>query len=153
MERGSHQGNIYRSGKAWPGFWRVQRILMEEQERGRSIRVEGACAKIQGLLPTCHPPLLCWQHLGSLRSRMIKGKKLKACGSFQHLPCGSREVWRFQSKKWLLDTPTSSWVTKFGKQLLEFHLTPGVYFWSPKSLFFELQWMLSTAAPFLGMRG
>lgn len=78
---------------------------MEEQERGRSIQVEGACAEVQGLLPNFHPALLCWQHLGSLRSRMIEGKKLKACWgaiSICLVDLDKSEDFRVKSDFWIL---------------------------------------------------
>lgn len=40
--RGNCQGNVSRSDNTWLGFWRMNRILIDEQERGRSRKGEGA---------------------------------------------------------------------------------------------------------------
>lgn len=127
MEGGSDQGNVSWSGNAWPGFWRMNRILTDEQERGRSLQMGSACAEAQ------RPALPGRLHFGSLRHGVIQGKKFTAPWGFPHLLCGSRGVWRFQRKKWVLNLPENSRETKFGSSSWNSVLLWKIRFWFPKS--------------------
>lgn len=102
----------------------MNRILTDEQERGRSFQPEATCTKMQRPIPTFYPhsPVGCI--LDPWVPEWFRERSLGGFWGFLYLLCGSRAVWRFLAKKWVLNPPENTCVTKFGKQLLESCLTP-----------------------------
>lgn len=134
MKRGNCWGTISRSDNAWPEFWRMNRILTDEQERGRSIQLEGAWQRHRDLsqLSIMHFSAGCILDLWG--PEWFRERRLESADAFHICFVDIEECKDF---KVVLNPPENFRVTKSGKQLLDPVLLCKVQFWSLKSLFFE----------------